>query len=78
MSKYTWSGGFEETILTFDVVACRGAMTEQPNGLVVNRQAGHVTDIDADERFMIVLKIKGQWIASLHPHEVIKHACENK
>lgn len=74
MSKYTWSGGIEESIIDFKVVACRGNLTEPPNGLVFDRQAGSLSGINASERFMVILKISGQWIASLHAHEVVKRA----
>ena len=78
MSKYSWSGGLEENILGIEVVACRDGFKEQPKGLVINREPGFSTNIDADERFMIVLKLNGIWVASLHPHEVIKRSWENK
>lgn len=65
MNKYTWSGYVEEKIIDLTVVACRGAMNEQPNNLIIDRIAGHVNGINADERFMVILKIKGEWIASL-------------
>ena len=70
MSKFAWTGGLNESILSFDVVACRGGMNEQPAGLLISRQDGGSMDIDANERFMIVVKLNNEWVASLHPQEV--------
>lgn len=44
-------------------------MDKQPEGLTINCDGNNYFQIDASERFMMVLKINGQWIASLHAHE---------
>jgi hypothetical protein len=38
-------------------------MDKQPKGLIINCDGNNYFQIDASERFMVVLKINGQWVA---------------
>ena len=75
MAKYTWSGGIDDNVL-LEVVACRGSMKETPNGLIIDREdnpGGSFIIADADERFMVLLRIDGVNVARLNGHEVIEY-----
>jgi|GEM_PF-1365054 len=80
MAKYEWSGGINDNVL-LEVIACRGGMTDQPNGLIIKRNdnpgASFIT-IDANERFMVNLLIDGVSVAGLSGKEVVKRAWEIK
>lgn len=76
MNKYTWSGGIDCNV-TLEVVVCRGAMTEQPNGLIIDREefgGSSFLSIDANEKFLVLLRVDGVNAARLPAHEVIKRA----
>ena len=78
MTKYTWSGGIDDNIL-LEVVACRGSVNEPPNGLIIDREdnrGGSFINVDADERFMVLLRIDGVNVARLNGHEIIKYPWE--
>lgn len=75
MDRYSWSGGIDDEV-TLEVVACRGRMIEQPEGLIVNREnnnnGGAFIKVDADERFLVLLRVNGVNIARLPPYRVFK------
>ena len=75
MSKHTWSGGIDSNVV-LEVVACnRGPANEIPNGLIIDREDSpgrSFVSIDADELFMVILRVEGVNIARLFGHEVIK------
>jgi|GEM_PF-3791332 len=59
--KYNWCGSIADTV-TFETILFASKTGEQPAGLVINKK-DNFYDVYADQRFTVVLKINGQWIA---------------
>ena len=69
MSKHTWVGAlFNENVLSLEVVNCKNSKNEQPAGLVISRNRSYQVNIDADEEFIVLLKVDGIQMATLYSH----------
>jgi len=64
MSNYIWNGDID-TNIDIEVVTYKNGKAVQPKDLQINRKDIYV-EIVASEEFIVDLKIKGQWITSMH------------
>jgi sRNA-binding carbon storage regulator CsrA len=64
MSNYIWNGDID-TNIDIEVVTYKNSKAVQPKDLQINRKDIYV-EIVASEEFIVDLRIKGQWITSMH------------